>query len=508
MLHISLKRAVSFALAAMMAGGVFMLAGCSGGASNNGTTSASVPASGAATQVQTQSTTLPEFTPLSEDYQGYTFNILGIEANSSTWTIATYSEVNVEGQNGDPINDAIYKRNSEVQDLYNIKLGFVPLQFGTNDHANVAKRSIMAGSNDFDIALMDGMSIPAIMLNATGNMEDLNTVPNLDLTKSWWDQNSVSELSIAHSLYMVTGDINLHTLASSITMFADKALIQQYNLENPYDLVRAGTWTWDKVGEMSKAVTKDLDGDGKMTMNDQWGIFAEYLAMQYNVRQSGERVTQKDSSDIPYLTMNTDRAVAAAQKSLDVTFNQSIALLASEIPGAAVFFDYALPKFQSNQLLFFYNQLLVGLNLRSMDADFEVLPPPKLDDSQDRYYSCLNDWWATYVWIPTTNTDLARTGAVTQAMGYYSQQEITPAFMDVTVTNKVLRDQDSKDMLDIIMQSRTYDLGVMYNWANLLDIYNNMAYKRINNLASQYAAQESKITTAMQKSINSILNKS
>jgi ABC-type glycerol-3-phosphate transport system substrate-binding protein len=34
-----------------------------------------------------------------------------------------------------------------------------------------------------------------------------------------------------------------------------KDLLREYGLENPYDIVKSGKWTWDKLSEMAKQVS-------------------------------------------------------------------------------------------------------------------------------------------------------------------------------------------------------------------------------------------------------------
>ncbi|MBQ9428468.1 MAG: hypothetical protein IJU41_02860, partial [Clostridia bacterium] len=63
--------------------------------------------------------------------------------------------------------------------------------------------------------------------------------------------------------------------------------------------------------------------------------------------------------------------------------------------------------------------------------------------------------------------DDERTGAIIDAIGFYSQKEIIPAYYDKTLHGQYTRDEDSSEMLDIIFSTRAYDLGYCYQPANL-----------------------------------------
>ena len=73
--------------------------------------------------------------------------------------------------------------------------------------------------------------------------------------------------------------------------------------------------------------------------------------------------------------------------------------------------------------------------------------------------------------MPKTNTDLEMTGHVLEAMGYYSQQILTPAFIDTTVRHKALRDEDSSNMLNLIFENRVYDIANIYDFGGVQSLF-------------------------------------
>ena len=451
---------------------------------------------------------ISEFQAANADYGGYKFRILGYESFQGSWKAAEISEIYAEEENGDPINDAVYRRNRIVEELYNIEIALVPLSYGDRgSHSGIALRPILAGEDAYDAALTIGTSLPPI-LGRSSQTIDLFQVPGIDFEASWWDQNSVNELSIANRLHVVTGDLTLYSALASGMFYANKTLIQEYELADPYNLVRENKWTWDSVYKMAREVTLDTNGDGIMDITvDQYGIGVENMSVGNTVRGAGERITRKDENDIPYLAVNTPKAVQAMDIVFDVVFNKDISINGSELVGyQSMYFNFFLPKFQENRLLFMFHALFTSLSMRDMESDFAILPPPMLDETQGRFYSCINETWGTYMWIPTTNTDHARTGTVLHALGYYSQQYVTPAFLDVTVTHKVIRDEDSIEMLDIILKSRTYDMGTIYNWGDLEDrFFRRGIPSRTNTFASDYERAEAAVTTAMERTLTEML---
>lgn len=449
----------------------------------------------------------PEFTPLDgTDYGGYKFRIYAIDPNVLLFesAVGMINEIAPETETGEPINDAVFRRNTEIETLYNIEI--VPTFYSSRDAVtDAARRVILAADDAYDAGFTVGITMPTI-LGSKSYTYDLFNIPNLDPSKSWWNQKAVSEFSISKQLHIITGDASIFGALSIDAMYRNKELANMYDLENAYDLARQGKWTWDKLIEMCRRVSRDLDGDGVMTDADQYGIYTEYACVRYMLRCCGGRIVKKEADDIPYLAINTETTLKVIDYALASFMDKDIAMVAQDYKFSNYYIDSLMPKYLNNEVLFSPNGIYATLDLRNMECDFEILPYPKLSEQQSQYYAMTSRSYETHIHIPATCSDTARTGAVLEALGYYSRQYVKPAVIDVTVTNKLIRDEDSAEMLGLMLDSREYDIGEYYNWDNLI---NNLLYSslqaRSNVFASNYAKHEEKIKTLIQKTIDEML---
>ncbi|MGN1346522.1 MAG: hypothetical protein ACI4V1_07030, partial [Eubacteriales bacterium] len=96
--------------------------------------------------------------------------------------------------------------------------------------------------------------------------------------------------------------------------------------------------------------------------------------------------------------------------------------------------------------------------LRTMTVDFGILPYPKMDETQERYYTTVLEN-VTAMGILTTTKDLEMSGIVMEAMAAYGNKEISPAYYEVALKSKYARDEESAEMLNIIKASTWYDFG-------------------------------------------------
>lgn len=445
-----------------------------------------------------------EFEPAANtNYDGYDFTFLCFDSTPGSWKIVSYSEIMAEESNGDPINDAIYTRNMMVEELYNINIDIFPVLFGDRETMGTkALNAILSGDDVFDTALMVGVGLP-VLLKHPDALISLDSIENLDLTKSWWDQRSVDELSIGKKSYLVVGDINLYASAAVQIIFGNKNLIKNFSLDDPYKLVLDGKWTWDELHEMGKTVAADTDGNGIMNEKDRYGLID--ISVTNAIVTSGERYASKNNDDLPSLTFMNERSVAIVDKMLDIINDSETFLNTSTVKGYSnVFREYAMPKFQRDETLFFYTSLRISLDFRDMDGDFAILPVPKFDEAQENYYTFGNKWSVTYTCIPQTNTDLERTANILQAMGYYSKEYVTPSFYDVTVTNKIIRDEESVGMLDILLKNRVYDIGMVFDWGEMTSMLDIILTQKTNTFTSIYESKKTVIETEMEKTLEAM----
>jgi hypothetical protein len=69
--------------------------------------------------------------------------------------------------------------------------------------------------------------------------------------------------------------------------------------------------------------------------------------------------------------------------------------------------------------------------------------------------------------VPTTITDPGKVGYILELLAAKSVDTLTPAYYDTQLRYKLLRDDESEEMLDIILSSATFDVGMAYDFGGL-----------------------------------------
>jgi hypothetical protein len=457
---------------------VFLFASC-GDANNTGTTAQNdgADAANAAEDSVSEETTTGKILPdiPAADYGGHEFNII-ISLNTVREDV--WNDFHAEAESGDVINDAIYRRNIYVEDLYNVDIKDIVFK---DDLQKKVKNSVAAADNDYDALLIRGYDACALALE--GYLIDLNDMAPLDLTKPWWDQKANRDLMIKDKMFYTTGDISNVVNEATYAILFNKKLVTDYELEDPYALVKNGDWTYDKLIELGSQVSSDLNGDGKYNFDDLYGALVWDDTMMGIVNSIGEKCALINANGEIELTLYSNRVLNIFDKYMAFVLDNTKALMYQREDWSG---EKTNALFANNQGLFYLQIMELVIRLRAMEVDFGVLPYPKLEKSQEDYYSTVSSWHSGYVCVSLVQEDLTRTGAILEALAAESMYTLKPAYYDIALKGKYVRDQESEEMLDLIFDSRLYDLGWLYQIGGYNEQIMNLYRNKKTDFTSMY----------------------
>ncbi len=397
------------------------------------------------------------------------------------------SHYTVEAETGEIVNDAVYNRNRTVEERLNCHLVYDGIEFdytGRAEEMDYVTKSLMAGDNAFDAVFEIVHLLPSYI--SSGALYDLNEMKYIDFDAPWWMQtyNSVAERN-GH-LYFAVGDISMGIYYSPYAFFFNKDLLETFNLENPYKLVRDGIWTIDKLRELSEACYSDLNGNTTVDAEDRFGC----------VIQSGNEIQGFiDSCGVKFISIEKDgsaKYVFGNAHNAEVV--EKVYSLLYETTGSF----YVGKQVTPDQHLFCDgNVVFSGAWLTSMDYyrelqfDFGLVPYPKYDETQDEYRTRLVTACPA-VCLPVTCQGPDEVSAVLEALAVEGYRSVRPAYFDTALKEKYSRDEETKEMIDLLISGITVDFGdiYVYNLNSLTDKFKSLLGGRSKDLASMAASLE------------------
>ena len=359
---------------------------------------------------------------------------------------------------GDATNDAVYDRNLLVESTFECKIVGIPVDGDWGQHdafLSTMKKSIQAGDGAYD--LVDGYAATIGGAYADGLMMNLNEIEHLRLTSDWWSELAVEELTCNGKLFGIPGDLSLNLWKNIHVLYFNKTVLSNNTLEEPYDTVKEGKWTYDKYLEMNVGIAQDLNGDGKYTMDDMYGsIYYDDLSFDnYHNAFNVSYTVQNDDGSLslnlyqPIMVEIYEKINDLAYNNTDVYYNKG---------GKS---DGTLPVFTQNRALFYASILADAEKMRDMDSDFGIIPYPKYDEAQEMYMSASRDTRSMFG-IPIDVKDSDFSGIITEALCVASNREVVPVYYDTVLKGKVSRDNESAEMLDIIRKGLTFDFAAEF----------------------------------------------
>ncbi|MCL2814282.1 MAG: hypothetical protein FWD23_06755 [Oscillospiraceae bacterium] len=431
------------------------------------------------------------------DCGGYEFKAIVREG----WTIYWYCvDVFAEAENGEPVNDAVYRRNRMLEDKFNINIS----EIRQSDVSGFSEKLIKSGSDDFDVMFPTLTGAGAMIQQ--GYLLNLYNVPYLDFDKPWWNKTANDSLTSGHKLYAGVGNITTMTNDATWVCLFNKEIVRDMGLPDHYQMVKDGKWTIDILHENAIKATKDLNGDGELTPEDQWGAIGQYESSYCLFAASGQFIVEKDENDYPSLVLNNDRTIYALDKVIDLMTDKTCYINADDYTSKYenVWIDITTNAFAESRCLYLITNIEIVKNLRSMEANFGILPLPKSDETQEKYYNTMQYGNASCMALPVTASNLERTGAIVEAWAAESVDTLTRAYYDINLKSKNARDNESEEMLDLIFSTRVIDQGMFFNWAGLYDFFNSFVRAKRVEFGSQYEKSEPKWIKAIEKTIEAI----
>jgi len=481
------KRILSALLALMTVSGVF--ASCSSGNADTSDT--------------TQANTTVEITEVTETEKQYIPDLPeedfgGRELKLLTWAVdsAAITDFCAYETNGEPLNDAIFDRNSAVEERYNMKLTID--ERVRAESSGIASQAILAGEDQWGILDIGASNL--LSFSKSGYLCDLLSLDYLDLEADWWDHRCIEGMSILGRLFILMGDINIFDNSETYGMIFNKEMAESFSLGSLYSLVDDGTWTIDKLYEMIQTVASDLNGDGIMDQNDRWGMFTQGDMCQYFLG-AGERIARKDEDDVPYLTANSERGISVLEKAFELTTDSKTVFLTpkwTHLTSGNIFIDVVIPMFKNNQGLFYFTAIgNTYKHLRAMESEYGIVPVPKFEETQDEYYNGLLPSWATAVSIPVTSGDPDFSAFILEALSAESVLTVSKTYNELSFNTKGLRDEDSIRMAELISDTHSFDIGFLNDWGGIATMINGLINGTEMNFASKYASLEKSAQTAL-----------
>lgn len=425
------------------------LAGCGKPAGDETGTTA---ANGTAVPDQSQPAETKLLPDLADTVWDRDFRILGCSAtNHHSWTSF---ELYAEDVNGEPMNDSVYSRNDAVKEKYGISV----VQTLVDDTSKSIPTEYASGEDNYDLIFAYIRDIGG--LAQKGYFLDLYSLDNADLAKPWWNKAVNDDVSVKGHLFFGASDFSLRDKNRVQLMVMNDPLLSELKLDPVPGLVRGNEWDAQKMKEYVTAASRDLNGDGVHTKEDQYGLvmhsYDAYAALCFGF---GIRLIDKDENGCLAVVDENERAINAIDAVLDICRTETYMTPEKYDKN----WDLPYDTFCDGRALFKIT-ILHSLGDFNSDCDFNftVCPLPKLYADQEKFYT-IPDKIAMLFAVPVTEKDPAFAGFALEAFSYASTDTTLVTFTEILSKSKNIRNADSVEMINVVLDGVVYDNSIFYS---------------------------------------------
>ena len=414
------------------------------------------------------------------DFGGEDYNMLIRE-----WKI---KDLFVEESVGEVYNDAVYERNRKVEERFNIDFTMKTLPEEGATWNKALGASVMANDGAYDVVMPDywwGCETGGYFLN----MLEYDNI--MDFDKPWWTSGWNENAEIFDQMYSAVGSLCTDIYSNTIAMFFSKSIVNQLDMESPYDLVRNHKWTLEKMKEMSAQSSSDLNGDGVLNLaDDKFGAFFDLQSGRALLPSSGWKTSTKQADGSYAYEFWSEDFVALYNEIYDIIWNMESVSYKGE---------NAYNAFKNDRLLFLAQGIGVSANLRDMESDFGIVPYPLRDESQEDYISY--NFGTFYLAIPKSASNPEMSAVILEAMNAETYHTVKDAYFEINMKEKFSRDEDTQEMLDMIIDNLRFDFTFVNEAATdhiVMYFFDQISNKK-ENVASIYEKRQKNFQKKLEK---------
>jgi len=432
------------------------------------------------------------------DFKGRELRILTRGARES----ATTTEIAVEENSEEVIDDSVYRRNLAAEERFNAKVRAVPFDPGMGI-ANILRPSLMAGDDEYDLVSWHMID----MGTATTNNWFLNwhELPKIDMDKPWWYKDATDALTVDGKSFFAMSHLCYTTIRAAYSVFFNKRLAENYALDNLYNAVNEGKWTIDYLYNTVKDIYADVNGDSNRDLGDIYGLVTNTFSSTVTYLYAFDNpITKRDADGLPELVINNEKTISILEKLYSLYYETTGVFAATHLAETEglVWPLVTTNVFRRGGAAFITALIGEAASLRDMEDNFGILPYPKWDEKQEKYYSMV-DGSGPLLAIPITVTDTEFVGVMLEALSAESYRIVTPAYYDVALKVKHARDEESAAMMDVVIEGIRFDFGYIYDgWNGMAFSLPELLANRKKDFASYYNANENRALKYYEKVID------
>ena len=441
-----------------------------------------------------------------EGYNGASFHILewtvGDQTTAGTSWIP-WEEGDVNEEDGDMLASAVFERNAWVEQNFEVEITKEYAAVNGNPNYFTKVRGDAGTSND-SYQLLTLRTFEMVTLVEEGLFADMNDYNQYLHTDSpWWVQDSVASFTLGSHLYVAATEMLLRDKGATAAMFFNQTLQSDYeDLPDFYELAAEHEWTLETMILSCELVAHSTDTDDLInSAQDVWGCTGSDSPVYYLFNSMGRKFAYVDEDGYISYDFGKGDSIADMKYIFDYVIYADW-YMHEGLAGKKILSDGEDLFVKGNSL--FKSGMVKDLTneLKFMTEMYGVLPHPKMSLDQENYSSLVWEHHDSVLGIPAFAADEEMCAVILEALSWESYNSVTPVFYDTILLDRMCKDKESKEMLKIIFDTRSYDPGLYWDGGSGLqgdDGLLRLSAKHSSDISGIWAQFKDRVEANIQK---------
>ena len=425
-----------------------------------------------------------------DGYNNASFNILQWTAGGLTdvgYSWVPWEEGDVEREDGDMLGSAVFDRNAWVEENYGVN---ITREYWSVDEVNgapsymaVVRNDSLTSNNTYQLYILRTVNI--VELVEEGLFADMNEYEQyIHTDQPWWVQDSVDSFTLGSHLYVAASEMLLRDKGATAALYFNKVMAADYtDLPDFFELAAAGEWTLEDLVLSCEVVAHSNDSDELMnSAEDVWGCCGGDDPVYYLFNAAGHKFAHIDEGGYLEYDFGYEEESVIDLKRIFDDFIYSEWYMNKMTVGQK-FLQQDQDLFVDGTSLFKSGMVKDTTNvLKYMPDLYGILPHPKINLDQEEYSSLVWEHHDSILGIPEYAADKEMCAVILEALSWESYYSVYPMFYETILLSRAAKDSESKAMLEIIMNTRSYDPGLY--WDNASGLHGSDGLLRLSKTSS------------------------
>lgn len=381
------------------------------------------------------------------------------------WSDVEHQEFFTEGETGNPVENALFRRNANVEERLGIELIWEGYDGDSDNNAkwNDRMQIIVKDNANEKYQCFAGYSLSVAAAACNGYCSNLldEACEYLNFEdNTYWPKNLLDQVTFGDNLYFCSGDISANALYMMYVCFVNMDMLETHNLQNPQELVEDGNWTYSRFFKMCENVWEDVDDKSGKSDDDVLGYSTNALHSDPWFYGTGATVASYDANGKLVISPTmSDQGVASAIDNVKKQFKDSNDVMLTENAVHQMAFTNGLRLFMMDRCRVSFKVILAN----DSTVKYSIVPCPKATAAQENYATLMGNPFTLYgIFAGVGAEEKKVSSAFLEYYAYESYNLVTPALFELSLKLKYVDDPMSARMYDIARESLVFDTGRIF----------------------------------------------